>query len=138
MGGDKNDMRETASARSGGMPNGTAGRRAQRRSERCAAREALVHYAELSRGKRTVCDLHKVGNKSELRFGTSRVPDRNTYGSHYSSFSDVVALHALLYECRRAACTRRVSLPEDGLYLVYSMGKRAPLGAHSYGVPIAH
>ena len=138
MGGDKNDMRETASARSGGMPNGVTGRREQRRSERCAAREALVHYAELSRGKRTVCDLHKVGNKSELRFGTSRVPDRNTYGSHYSSFSDVVALHALLYECGRAACTRRVSLPEDGLFLVYSMGKRAPLGAHSYGVPIAH
>ena len=138
MGGDKKDMRETASARSGGMPNGVAGRREQRRSERCAAREALVHYAELSRGKRTVCDLHKVCNKSELRFGTSRVPDRNTYGSHYSSFSDVVALHALLYECGRAACTRRVSLPEDGLFLVYSMGKRAPLGAHSYGVPIAH
>ena len=31
-----------------------------------------------------------------------------------------------------------VSLPEDGLFLVYSMGKRAPLGARSYGVPIAH
>ena len=106
MGGDKNDIRETASARSGGMPNGVAGRRAQRRSERCAAREALVHYAELSQGKRTVCDLHKVCNKSELRFGTSRVPDRNTYGSHYSSFSDVVALYALLYECERVACTR--------------------------------
>ena len=106
MGGDKNDIRETASARSGGMPNGVAGRREQRRSERCAAQEALVHYAELSRGKRTVCDLHKVCNKSELRFGTSRVPDRNTYGSHYSSFSDVVALYALLYECERAACTR--------------------------------
>ena len=97
-----------------------------------------MHLAELSREKRTVCDLHKVCNKSELRFGTLRVPDRNSYGSHYSGLSDVVALHALLYECGRAACTRRVSLPEDGLFLVYSMGKRAPLGAHSYGVPIAH
>ena len=120
----------TACARTSRLPARTS--RLLARTSRLRARADCV-------GVRAAARSRPRGPRRRPRAPRRHLRTRDTYArSLPSGFSDVVALHALLYECGRAACTRRVSLPEDGLFLVYSMGKRAPLGAHSYGVPIAH